>query len=238
MGTDMLYTVQLRPHTSREEAQTALARAASDEVGLVFPLGTRCVLASFDDLEALHAFTVSLRKRAIIIGGDETLRACAVTAGFAAATSVAEWETSKHKAVRPRHRLTWPGRRDTDGEVGEPAPLRRVLAAIHGGEGRDDLYGPVGEDPPTYVADLMADDQDALMQRHAAVPTIPMRSRVTRRLAETLQVQAEARALEQAHHAYEERVTSTIRASAGPAFTPYSGVDGDGSVGEEGEAGG
>jgi hypothetical protein len=238
MGTDMLYTVQLRPDTSREEAQTALARVASDEVGLVFPLGTRCVLASPDDLEALHAFTESLRKRAIIVGGDETLRACAVTAGFAAATSVAEWETSKHNTVRPRHRLTWPGRRDTDGEVGEAAPLRRVLAAMHGGEDREDLYGPVGEDPPTYVADLMADEQDALMQRHAAVPTIPMRSRVTRRLAETLQAQAEARAMEQAHHAYEERVTATIRASAGPAFTPYSGEDGAGSVGEEGEADG
>jgi hypothetical protein len=234
MGTDMLYTVQLRPDSSREEAQAALARTASDEVGLVFPLGARCTLASSADLEALYAFSETLRKCVIIIGGDETLRACAVTAGFPAATSVAEWETSKYKAVRSTHRLTWPGHRNRGAEAAELAPLRMVSADAGRGEDREDLYDPADADPPTYVVDLMADDQAMSMERTAAVPTIPMRSRTTRRLSETLQARAEARALEQAHHVYEDRVTSAIRASAGPALSQYSDpLD----AGDEDEAG-
>lgn len=221
----MGYTLQLKPDTSAETAHEALARATADEVALVFPLGARCALSNSADLEALYIQCQALGKRVIIIGGDELLRAHAVAAGFAAATSVAEWETSKHKAVRPGQKLLGLRRRVTGALTGAPAPQAAPLRVVPPGSepaaGNTHLYDLEGEDPPEYVVTLVSADQTLIASRRAdTVPTIPLqRSRTTRRLAETLRDRAEAEALERAHYAYEERVTETIRTSGG-AVTP------------------
>jgi hypothetical protein len=225
MGVAMIHTIQLRPDTSREAAQAVLDRTQAEDVALAFPSGERCTLAREGELEALYQHCQALSKRVVIIGGDEMLRAYAVAAGFAAATSVEEWETAKHRAVRPPARTWKLGVRLTGAPAPRPPELQLVPGRDEPARDSADLYDVIGEDPPHYLAALVAHD-GALSSpgRHASVPTIPLaRARTTRRLSETVRDQREAEALERAHQEYEEKLTEAIRSSAaGP--TPAESV--------------
>lgn len=217
----MTHSIQLEPGARRDTIRAALARTSAREIALVFTLGAACALADPAELGALREHCDAAGVRVVIIGGDKTLRARAVTAGFAAATTLEEWDTSSHKAVRPAARSWGPrsGKRGT----GAPPP-----AAVHmmgteqpcDEEDTGDLYEPGGGDPPSYVAELVAADE-ALSppRRHVEVPTVPLRrSRTTRKLADSLRdLVREREALERAHEAYEEQITETIRTSAAMA---------------------
>lgn len=215
----MTHSIHLEPTARRESMYTALAHVSALEIALVFPLGATCALAEPAELEALRERCDALGVRAIIIGGDETLRARAVAAGFAAATTMEEWDTSSHKAVHPSQR-SWGPRVGRRSNAGLPSAGMRMLGdkRSHDEEDVGDLYEPIGEDPPGYVADLIAGDQElSPPRRHAEVPTVPLRrGRATRKLADSLRELARERdALERAHQAYEEQITATIRTSAG-----------------------
>jgi hypothetical protein len=214
----MVYTVQCASGATGAAIRSALARTSADEVALVFPLGEACALADAAELAALHEHCQALGKRVVAIGGDQEFRALAVAAGFAAATSLEEWETSKHKAVRRRRITLGPKRRQRAELEGPPTPgqvsVVRAQATI-AEEGDGDLYDPVGDDPPRYVAKLVAADEAlSSTDRLAAIPTIPLqRGRITRRLEELRREAAEAAAVDRAQQAYEEQITETIRTS-------------------------
>ena len=230
-GSAMIYTIQCDTGTPTDAIRVALARAPEDqEVALAFPLGAACALADAAELEALWAHCQALGKRVVVIGGDQALRAHAVAAGFAAATSLEEWETAKHRAVRRRRLSLGPMVRKRPKEEPNAADIK----VVRGGgtiaeEGADDLYDPVGEDPPGYVADLVASDETrSPAALYGDAPTIPLqRGRITRRLEESRREAAAAEALDRAQQEYEDQITRKIRttSAADTASTPTAAAN-------------
>lgn len=121
----------------------ALARTPARRVALVFPLGMPVTIADVAVLATLAARAQSARKSVTIVGGDAHLRACAVTAGFAASTSLDEWRTAK------------------DDRPGGPSntPALALLDAASGGLALSatstDESAAWEIDPPPYIARLL-----------------------------------------------------------------------------------
>jgi hypothetical protein len=234
----MAHTLTCGATTRASGIRAALATVTVDEVALVFPAAVPCALADPGELGELQALCQSLGKRVVIIGGDEQLRAHAVAAGFTAATRLAEWEPPTHAPqVARRTRPLWGAVRRERANVARRAGELIVMPVRSKPDGDiptledGDLYDPVGDDLPGYLADLVAADESfSSIHRQAAIPTIPLRaSRTTRRLDEARREAAEAEALDRAHQEYEERITETIRdtgSAAGQDAAPTG--DGDG----------
>src|SRR5215470_7063315 len=68
--------------------QSALRRVRARQVTLVFPLSRRPAIATASAMQALASFCKQLGKEIAVVGGDELLRALAVTVGFVGATSL------------------------------------------------------------------------------------------------------------------------------------------------------
>jgi hypothetical protein len=229
----MLYAIRVSPSTTIDSILAALRHSRDEEVAVVFPTGTSTTLDG--DLETLHERCRALGKYVVVIGGDELLRASAVAAGFAAATTVAEWEADHRRAPRFPH-LSWKPRR---GKVTTPLlepPIYLVWS--HPSDGRaderddqreddsGDLYELIGEDPPDYVVNLVAADEElSPPHRLAGITTVPLpRDRRTLRLAERLRDAVEAAAIDRAQQEYEEHLTRTIRVTGAPALARSSGI--------------
>lgn len=213
-GTTMIHTIRLDAGTHLEAVRAALVRVPDREVALVFPLGQHCALAESDALAALHQDCETQRIAAVIIGGDAALRAAAVAAGFAAATSLDEWETGQHRAVSPADGQ----RTDASSPRASAEPSYLYVLGPEADDSEPGLYDPTGEDPPAYVVDLLPTDTTPPVERYAAIPTIPrVRTPAQERRDEARREAAQTAALERAQHAYEEHVTRTIRATGAPA---------------------
>jgi hypothetical protein len=221
----MVYTIHLEATANGETVRAVVARAPQGELALIFPWGRRCALSDGHQLEALYDLCAARGVLLVIVGGDQQLRAHAVAAGFAAATSIEEWETSKHRAIRARREPVASRRHGRD-DMGWTNPAMRVVAARRReADEREDLYTLDGEDPPAYIADLLARERLTQLEDHANVPTIPLqhglqRGRPTRVLNETIRDWEEAEALERMHQLFEERLTETIRRTTGPLTLP------------------
>jgi hypothetical protein len=225
-GITMVYTIHLEAAASGEMARAAVARAPRGEVALVFPWGRPCALSDASWLAALYDACAARDILLVIVGGDHLLRAHAVAAGFAAATSIEEWETSKHRALRASRGVAHPRRRARGTWAVPDVRLVAISAKDTAEHDGDDLYALYGEDPPSYVADLVAHERSLREDRHTLVPTVPLqRGRATRVLSETLRDRREAEALERAHQLFEERLTETIRQSADPITAPRDESD-------------
>lgn len=225
VGIVMLYAIRVSPNTTIDTILAALRHTREEEVALVFPIGTSTALAN--GLETLYERCRAHGKYVVVIGGDEVLRASAVAAGFAAATTLAEWEADHRRAPRFPH-LSWKPRR---GKVTAPLPEPSIfLVWSHLSAEReddpDDLYEIIGDDPPDYVADLVAADEElSPPHRHAGITTVPLpRDRRTHRLAERRRDAVEAAAVERAHLDYEEHLTRTIRVTGVPMLAHTSGL--------------
>jgi hypothetical protein len=219
----MVYTIHLEATASGETARVAVARAPQGEVALVFPWGQPCTLCDAPQLEALYEVCAARGVLPIIVGGNQQLRAQAVAAGFAAATSLEEWETAKHRAIRARLEAVVARRRGREA-LDPTEPTMRLVAAGRSAvaeQDAEDLYTLVGEDPPAYVADLLAHERSARVEWHEKEPTVPLqRGRQTGVLSETLRDRQEAEALERMHQLFEEHLTETIRRTTGPLTLP------------------
>jgi hypothetical protein len=230
-GGGMTHFVWVRAGARAAEVRQAVAKAPESDVAVVLPLGEPTALAEGDELSQLTDYCQAHDKQAVLIGGDQALRARAVAAGFAVATSVEEWETSKHHAVHPVRRILGMGR----GRVTRELPtlpqlpdLRPASAPPARAEDSGELYAIGGGDPPEYVSDIIAED-GALVDpdRHAHVPTIPLRrSRRTQRLEDALRERQEAEALVRTSQQFEEQVTSAIRSGAGTGYAPPTAPSG------------
>lgn len=225
----MLHAIRVSPSATYDAVLAAIRHTRDEEVAIVFPPGVSSALAG--DLETLYGQCRALGKFVVVIGGDELLRASAVIAGFAAATTVAEWEADHHRAPRLPH-LSWKPRR---GKVTAPLPdlpIYLVWSATRNTSEDEsgDLYDLVGDDPPEYIADLVAADEVlSPPDRHTAIATVPLpRDRRTRKLAERLRDADEAAAVDRAQQEYEEHLTRTIRVTGVPALEiPDAASDSD-----------
>src|SRR5579859_4440566 len=78
----------------------AIGRTRGHSIAVIFPSTPPPELAEGEEaLAALRAHADRLGKHVVVVGGDETLRARAVAAGFPVATSLEEWQTDEHEAL-------------------------------------------------------------------------------------------------------------------------------------------
>lgn len=99
----------------------AIGRTRARSIAVIFPSTPSPELAEREALPALRAHADRLGKHVVVVGGDETLRARAVAAGFPVATSLEEWQTDEHEAL-----AGWPSAGQHEAEsvfvLPEPAP--------------------------------------------------------------------------------------------------------------------
>jgi hypothetical protein len=184
----MVYTIHLEATASEETARAAVLRAPAGEIALSFPWGQPCALCDMRQLEALYSACVARDILPVIVGARREAQA-----------------TRQHG----REQAGW----------SEPA-MRLVSPSLRDNPAADrqDLYSLDGGDPPAYVADLVALVGAPQVERHAGVPTVPVRrGRATRILDETIRDRRDVEALERAHQLFEEHLTQTIRQSSVPA---------------------
>jgi hypothetical protein len=230
-GGSMIHLVRLDARARAAQVRKALERAPESDMAVILPLGGASALAEGDELRQLAGYCQAAGKQVVLIGGDEALRARAVAEGFAAATSLEEWETAKQRAVHPVRRLLGLGRGRITRELPElvlPPDLRPASAVPTRAEDSGELYAIGGGDPPEYVTEIVADD-GALTDpdRHSQVPTIPLRhSRRAQRQAAAQRERHEAEAITRTSLHYEDQVTSAIRSGAGADYAPPTAPSG------------
>jgi hypothetical protein len=141
----MRQILHIRAEAALPAIETAIQRARARRLALSFPFGRTSAVANWELLTALTERCRSLGIDVVIIGGDETLRANAVAAGFAVATTLDEWDTGTMPAVRAARR----GQHADDAEHALP----RLSLVID-----DDAADPYDDEPPPYVIELMVSE--------------------------------------------------------------------------------
>lgn len=185
------YVLQLPATSSLGSVRAALARYESCETLLVFPPCGAGALAHLEALAALRAFCSEQEITAVIVGGDESLRAVAVAAGFGAATSIDAWESREPETSAA---FVYPS-------ADEWAAADAALVAASAGRSDDD-GAAWHADPPEYVLRLLGDEGGYAGPRDEPTPEEAERLRAA---------DAATDPLLRAYHDYEERITATIR---------------------------
>lgn len=203
----MVRVLAVQPGTALADIEAALARTRAPRVALSFPARRSAQLADEQLLHALAAVCGRLGKQVLIVGGDDTLRALAVAAGFAVATSLDDAEppssSSRGCAGSP------------DLEAWEEAEatflVQRAARATLPLRMDNEPAGEPADEPPDYVRHLL--------ERSGAYPgprdddTTPARRvpRVTR----PLEPLDDDELLRFENESHEDRVTRAIRHTGG-----------------------
>lgn len=203
----MPHVLRVPSDVTLDALQSALAGARPATVAVVFPMGRPCRLAQTETMRSFHAYTTALGKNVVIIGGDEHLRAVAVASGFAAATSLEEWEETQPelRAVTQRGKQTRPLWELTDLTLVSDDWFAVSLPGA--------LDYPYTDEPPPYVKALLttgASESDVDDVNDGAHPEMAAAS-----ADEYDDDEQDARALREAHEHYEDHITTAIRASGG-----------------------
>lgn len=208
----MVRVLAVQPGTALADIEAALARTRARRVALSFPARRAAQLADEQLLRALATVCGRLGKQVLIVGGDDTLRALAVAAGFAVATSLDDDE---------------PPSSPSRGPVGSPSVgaweeaeatfvVQRAARATLPLRLDDDPAGDLADEPPDYVRHLL--------ERSDAYPgprdddTAPTRRvpRVTR----PLEPLDDDELLRFENESHEDRVTRAIRHTGGLTSSP------------------
>lgn len=207
----------------------AIGRTRARSIAVIFPSTPSPELAEREALPALRAHADRLGKHVVVVGGDETLRARAVAAGFPVATSLEEWQTDEHEAL-----AGWPSAGQQEAEsvfvLPEPAPSASLPR----------------EEMPEYVRRIRdlsghyTGPLDVEPERTGQTGRLP---RITPRITMPLPpVELDpdgdtADAVRRAQERREERITRAIRRTGGPllGLEPLWAV-GEMPDGGEGEA--
>lgn len=200
----MRHVLHLRAEASLHAIQATISHTRDKRLALVFPLGTATALAAANALDALHTFSRASATDLAIIGGDETLRAAAVAAGFVVATSLDEWETGAMEAIRPARRH----KRDDDSWE-----RPRLWIVGKDDESLDALDHDWDEEPPEYVVELLVSDgvyPGADADPRAVPPSDDER-------------EDDDEQMRQAAELYEDDMTAHIRRTGGQPSRPVSG---------------
>lgn len=200
----MPYLLRLRADTSVSTIQEALAYIRPRDIAFIFPFGAPVALASEVDggvLHTLHLFCETLGKDVVIIGGDETLRAAAVAAGFAAATSLDAWKgASGSRFPRPAPL--------SEDEKDGPWPLS--LSFVSAETDQETGQEADSDELPEYVRQLLGDDQGYTGPRDRDVALEARIARTTHPLDDDDDDIASI-----VSESYEDGITSTIRGTSG-----------------------
>lgn len=198
----------VRPDAPLAAVESALARVRDSRVALSFPAHPPASLADERALRLLAALCGGLGKDVLIVGGDDHLRALAVAAGFAVATTLADdeprptrddaefpaaaWEQAEATFAVHRGRVTLPLRMD------------------------DDVPEDLADEPPDYVRHLVQREGTYRGPRDEDGSGVRRMPRVTRPL-EPLDDDDLLRFENESH---EERVTRAIRRTGGLTSAP------------------
>lgn len=210
----MPHVLRVPSDVTLEALRSALAGVRAARVAVIFPLGQPCGLGNTETIRELHSYALILSKDVVVVGGDEHLRAVAVAAGFAAATSLEEWEETQPelRAVTVRGATTRP----LSWELTDLALVRDDWFAVSSPSALD--Y-PYTDEPPSYVKELLAADLTEIGDGGSVMvdgaDDAAARDAVAASEDELDDDEREARALRDAHEHYEESITATIRQSGG-----------------------
>jgi hypothetical protein len=144
----MFQILRFRADATSARITRALALTPAQRVALVFPSGARVVSAQPEVLQAIAGYVRAAHKHVTIVGGDAYLRACAVTAGLAAATALDEWRGAPAMDRDSIHRRQ---QDDTFTRLMlvEPSDSRAR-------EREDEVDARWDAEPPEYLANLLA----------------------------------------------------------------------------------
>jgi hypothetical protein len=195
----MTYSLAVRPDAPLAAILASLQRLRAREVLLKLPLGKPSLLADETALHQLALFCQHAGKDLAIIGGDETLRARAVAAGFVVATSPEDHEqrAARH-AIRRHSNQPWEDAYAQFAARRGARPLRPRR--------RDDE--PLLDEPPEYVRRLL-EEQPALHAVLGTPHTAAMQR--ARRTTRKLPTVADEDRVRDAYESDEDFVTETIR---------------------------
>lgn len=143
----MRQILHIRAEAALPAIETAVQGARARRLALSFPFGRTSAVADWRLLTALAERCRSLGIDVAIIGGDATLRANAVAAGFAVATTLDEWDTGTMPAVRAARQ----GQRADDAARTSP----RLSLVIADDAAAADLYD---DEPPPFVIELLVSE--------------------------------------------------------------------------------
>jgi hypothetical protein len=192
----MTHTLAVRPDAPLAAILASLQRLRAREVLLKLPLGKPSLLADDTALHQLALFCQHTDRELAIIGGDETLRARAVAAGFVVATSPEDHEQrAAQRAVRRHSNQSW--------EDAYAQFAARRSARPSRSRPRDDE--PPLDEPPEYVR--------RLLEELPALPAAPHTAAMQRgrRTTRKLPAVADEDLVRDAYESDEDSVTETIR---------------------------
>lgn len=192
----MPYILRFSQTTSAREVIASLKRTLDTSYALVFPSSLVCRMASEREMDTLSAYCAKVALDITIIGGDAELRARAVAARFAAATSLDDWG-----ALDDSDEYV-PGGRLRDFE-----PFTVVPDDVE--DDPQGLYDPLRNDPPAFVRRLQASHSSVQREDTAHV------TRLFPSIAQHVSEQEQAEALQRACERYEERIAARIRRTSG-----------------------
>lgn len=194
----MPYLLRLHANTSATAIQEALACIRRRDIALIFPYSTPAALTGdVDALHTLHLYCETLGKDVVIIGGDEDLRAAAVAAGFASATSLDAWKgASGSRFPRPA------ASRSVDEGDAWPASLSLVSEEPDQEADLDEL--------PEYVQQLLGGDHGYTGPRDRDAALEARIARITRPLDDD-----DSDIAVIVSESYEDGITSKIRGTSG-----------------------
>jgi hypothetical protein len=217
----MFDVLRFKADTPVTRVSAALARTPARKVALVFPLGASVTIADAAALASLSARTAKSHKSVTIVGGDTHLRACAITAGFAAATTIEDWRAAGEDLASEISGAYTPALTLLDGAS---APCAR---AAH----TPDDNATWELDPPPYIARLLA--PEAQVEGHVFVAADS--SGRLRALPPPSDAAAYLAAL-RASERHEEDISDAIRETSGFKMeeweSPASRAAGDSDFGE------
>ncbi|HEX6818269.1 MAG TPA: hypothetical protein VF120_07840 [Ktedonobacterales bacterium] len=202
----MRQVLHIRAQASLFAIQATISHTKAKRLALVFPLGAQTALSA-DTLESLAGSCRASGTDVAIIGGDEALRAGAVAAGFAVATTLDEWETGTMPAIRHTRPLSL--RR----AAREPEWREPHLRLVDNDED-DELSAldPEWEDqPPEFVVELM--EQDGAYPGADADPVA---------IPEQEQPEDDEERVRREAESYEDHMTGRIRRTGGQPSRPVS----------------
>lgn len=204
----MRQVLHIRAKATLFAIQATISHTRAKRLALAFPLGEQTALTA-DALDLLAGSCRATGTDVAIIGGDEALRASAVAAGFAVATTLDEWETGTMPAVRATRPLSL---RRVPRERDWREPHLRLVGKDEEGDELSALDPEWEDQPPEFVVELM--------ERDGAYPGADAHPAATP--VEDQPEDDEERVRREAEH-YEEHMTGQIRRTGGQPSRPVSG---------------
>lgn len=195
----MFDVLRFRAGATPAKVGAALLRTPARRVALVFPLGIRPALADHSALTAIHERACRAGKEVTLVGGDAHLRACAVAAGFAAATSLDGWRAAGESRT---------GRREQRRQARAPRPTLRLVDALVAETESTDAAAAL--EMPDYLRQLLDPEDAPAYDGHDGGEPAPIHSWMTA---------GEFAGVDLASARHEEEMSDAIRASSGLALT-------------------